>query len=227
MHGKLRPNAADTSRLEDAVAVNLLPTPRASDGEKGGPNQRGSSGDLMLPSAVQQIPLLPTATAGDALGSRNSTAYRHPDRGIHDSRMPPPEPIVEWGPYAPAIRRAEQTFAKRPAPNPTEPATRGGRRLSPLFVEWHMGLPAGHVTDPTIWEGMTNAKGRVLTGTALETAARNAQLKALGNGVVYQQAEAAVRAYFHDRGLNVAERYVAPVAVSDDVDDGAEDWSAC
>ena len=34
------------------VAVGMLPTPRASDGAKGGPNQRGSSGDLMLPSAV-------------------------------------------------------------------------------------------------------------------------------------------------------------------------------
>ncbi|MFF0378826.1 hypothetical protein [Actinoplanes missouriensis] len=31
----------------------MLPTPRASDGEKGGPNQRGSSGDVMLPAAVQ------------------------------------------------------------------------------------------------------------------------------------------------------------------------------
>jgi hypothetical protein len=30
----------------------ILPTPRATDGTKGGPNQRGSSGDLMLPSAV-------------------------------------------------------------------------------------------------------------------------------------------------------------------------------
>lgn len=32
--------------------VHLLPTPRATDGTKGGPGQRGSSGDLMLPSAV-------------------------------------------------------------------------------------------------------------------------------------------------------------------------------
>ncbi|MEV1013700.1 hypothetical protein [Micromonospora sp. NPDC049730] len=30
-----------------------MPTPRASDATKGGPNQRGSAGDLMLPSAVQ------------------------------------------------------------------------------------------------------------------------------------------------------------------------------
>ena len=32
--------------------ATLLPTPRATDGTKGGPNQAGSSGDLMLPSAV-------------------------------------------------------------------------------------------------------------------------------------------------------------------------------
>jgi DNA (cytosine-5)-methyltransferase 1 len=37
----------------DGQIQSLLPTPRASDGEKGGPNQRGSSGDVMLPSAVQ------------------------------------------------------------------------------------------------------------------------------------------------------------------------------
>jgi hypothetical protein len=33
----------------------MLPTPRATDGTKGGPNQRGSSGDLMLPSAVMDM----------------------------------------------------------------------------------------------------------------------------------------------------------------------------
>lgn len=49
------------------TAVSLLPTPRASDGEKGGPNQRGSKGDLALPSAVVQ--LLPTPNASDAKGS--------------------------------------------------------------------------------------------------------------------------------------------------------------
>lgn len=37
--------------LADQVECELLPTPRA----KGGPNQRGSSGDLMLPSAVMQL----------------------------------------------------------------------------------------------------------------------------------------------------------------------------
>ncbi|MFB7201065.1 hypothetical protein ACFCZQ_02750 [Streptomyces virginiae] len=42
-------------------------------------------------------------------------------------------------------------------------------RLSPAFVEWLMGLPAGHVTD-------------------VPGLSRTAQLKALGNGVVPQQA---------------------------------------
>lgn len=35
------------------TAVSMLPTPRATDATKGGPNQRGSAGDLMLPAAVQ------------------------------------------------------------------------------------------------------------------------------------------------------------------------------
>jgi hypothetical protein len=51
-------------RLETAVA--LLPTLRATDGTNGGPNQRGSSGDLMLPSAVH---LLPTPCANDGKGA--------------------------------------------------------------------------------------------------------------------------------------------------------------
>ncbi|SER90906.1 hypothetical protein [Actinokineospora terrae] len=32
--------------------ARLLPTPRATDGTKGCPAQRGSKGDLMLPSAI-------------------------------------------------------------------------------------------------------------------------------------------------------------------------------
>lgn len=116
----------------------ILPTPRATDGTKGGPNQRGSSGDFMLPSAVQA------------------------DR---------------WGDYASAIARWE-TVLGRPAPDPTEPGRNGNPRLSPRFVEFMMGLPAGWVTDVDI--------------------SRNEQLKALGNGVVPQQAAAATAAFVAD-----------------------------
>lgn len=40
--------------LTDASRL-LLPTPRASDGAKGGPNQRGSKGDLALPAVAHRI----------------------------------------------------------------------------------------------------------------------------------------------------------------------------
>lgn len=64
------PMAADSQRESDTFARGnptlkgaLLPTPRASDGAKGGPNQRGSSGDLTLPSAAAK--LLPTPAASN------------------------------------------------------------------------------------------------------------------------------------------------------------------
>lgn len=63
----------------------------------------------------------------------------------------------------------------RPAPAPAAEGPRGGAQLSPAFVEWMMGLDAGHVTGVP---GLSRA----------------AQLKILGNGVVPLQAAAAVRA---------------------------------
>ena len=90
---------------------------------------------------------------------------------------------TNWGPYEPAIRRWA-TVLGRPAPPPTLPGPTCAQRLSPRFVEWMMGLPAGWVTDLDL--------------------TRNQQLKALGNGVVPQQAVAALRVL-----LPVAERYAS------------------
>ncbi|MFE7117224.1 hypothetical protein ACFU99_17615 [Streptomyces sp. NPDC057654] len=52
----------------------LLPTPRATDGTNGGPNQRGSKGDLALPAVAHRIgaPTPPPSTAGNT----SSTAPR-------------------------------------------------------------------------------------------------------------------------------------------------------
>lgn len=74
-----------------------------------------------------------------------------------------------WGRYATAVARWEAVTGRR-APRATD--ARG--RLNPAFVEWLMGLPAGHVT-------------------AVPGLSRTRQLKALGNGVVPQQAAAALR----------------------------------
>ena len=81
--------------------------------------------------------------------------------------------MVDWRQYGAAVRRWELTLG-RPAPAPTEPNRTGGAQLSPRFTEWLMGLPEGHVTD-------------------VPNLTRNEQLKALGNGVVVAQAEAALR----------------------------------
>ena len=76
----------------------------------------------------------------------------------------------QWGNYAPAIERWEHVLG-RPAPAPT--IQRNDRqRLNPVFVEWMMGLDEGHVTG----HGLSAAK----------------ELKMLGNGVVPQQAHAAI-----------------------------------
>jgi DNA (cytosine-5)-methyltransferase 1 len=78
---------------------------------------------------------------------------------------------TDWSQYQPAVQRWQNTIG-RPAPAPT--VQRGERnRLNPVFVEWMMGLPEGHVTG----HGLTAAQ----------------ELKMLGNGVVPQQAALALR----------------------------------
>jgi DNA (cytosine-5)-methyltransferase 1 len=81
----------------------------------------------------------------------------------------PGQPDLDWGDYGPAIRRWERILG-RPAPWPTDALG----RLSAVFTEWLMGLPDGWVTDTP---GLTRA----------------AMLRALGNGVVRQQAAHAIR----------------------------------
>jgi len=79
-----------------------------------------------------------------------------------------------WGDYQPAIKRWERAMG-RPAPKPTQPTRSDGKhQLSPVFVEWMMGLNPGHVTSI---DGISRAN----------------QLKMLGNGVVPQQALAALQ----------------------------------
>ena len=198
------------SHAHDRGTLNLLPTPRATDGTKGGPNQRGSSGDLMLPSAVM---LLPTPAVNDMGEGKTVEAWddwtakmkaAHGNGNGHGASLAIeaqrllPTPRVKnnenrqsegyggkdgnfhglvrgettWGDYEPAIRRWEAIT--RPAPAPTETSPKGTPRLSPRFTEWMMGLPDGWITDVP---GIT----------------RNEALKACGNGVVPQQAAAALR----------------------------------
>lgn len=57
-HPAKRRAGGHTPNLSDQVE-HLLPTPKASDGTKGSPNQAYGSGSATLPSAAASIPLLP------------------------------------------------------------------------------------------------------------------------------------------------------------------------
>ncbi len=182
--------------------AKLLPTPRAGDGEKGGPNQRGSSGDHKdhtirrephrpddidtLSRALDGVPaaLLPTPSVGVHLtrsGDRSNELLLPRAAKSLGGAVETPACCPAYGQswvtsegvdYGPAVRRWHDLT--RCTPPPTEIGGKGGRRLSPAFSEWMMGLPQGWVTDAP---GIT----------------RNEALKALGNGVVPQQAAAAIR----------------------------------
>ena len=121
----------------------------------------------MRPSAVT---LLPTPSVADVEGGRKHRSGARSDELLLNGIAA----ADRWGQYADAIARWEHVSG-RPAPEPTEPTGRGGApRLSAAFTEWLMGLPAGWITDVP---GIT----------------RNEALKLCGNGVVPQQAIAALR----------------------------------
>lgn len=183
---------ADRGQPLSEIAVNvLLPTPAVNDmgaaytpdtwdewtermkAEHGNGNGHGKS------LAIEAQRLLPTPEAARAGG----TPERHLERKrlADGSRrtvctnldIVAAADSTSWGDYAAAIARWEHILG-RAAPAPTQTSSKGNPQLSPAFVEWMMGLPAGWVTDVP---GIT----------------RNEALKALGNGVVPQQCAAALR----------------------------------
>lgn len=169
-HGVLPIEHADRPLIG---AAHLLPTPRATDGVKGCPGQRGSRGDLTLPSAAVRV--FPTPRASDGHG-----ASRHGEGGV-DLTTTVVDPRIalgqvdrrRWGEYAAAVARW-QLLIGRPVPDPSQPGRHGKPVLAPPFVEWLMGLPDQWVTDPRLGLPRTRA------------------LRILGNGVVPQQAAAAL-----------------------------------
>lgn len=80
---------------------------------------------------------------------------------------------LDWGQFGPAIHRWEHVLG-RPAPEPTQAGRGDSRVLSPRFVKWMQGVEPGWVTD-------------------VPGLSRSDMLRLLGNGVVSQQGEAALR----------------------------------
>jgi len=116
---KTRSGARSGELLLPGVAVNLLPTPKASDGPHGGPSQRDASGHFYLPGVAGH--LLP------ADGSDWSWV------------------CADGRDFGPAVKRW-QFALQQGAPCPVMRGRRGGLSLSPAFAEWMMGWPPGHAT---------------------------------------------------------------------------------
>ncbi|MFC6569606.1 DNA cytosine methyltransferase [Actinoplanes utahensis] len=162
-------DGADPARHADRLT--LLPSPPTA---RAGNNRGGAGGRVgpIRPSLDQVDRLLPTPTATH--WGRNATAHRRAPKlttNVDGWTLADVAHADRWGAYTAAIRRWEHVLG-RPAPEPTI-TTRGRRHLSPVFVEWLMGLPLGHVTD-------------VITKRA-------DALRILGNGVVPQAAARALR----------------------------------
>ncbi|MEN0022016.1 MAG: DNA cytosine methyltransferase [Microbacterium sp.] len=190
--------------LQDVAEFTLLPTPVAQpSGNTPEDHLRKKPGrevvtDLAIIAENGLIEfggrLMPTPRASRG-GSATETMYGLGAERVDDER--PQGQVVanvtDWGPYAAAIARWEQVVG-RSAPAPVRMDGKGGKaRLNPELTEWMMGWPAGWVTNPEI--GLSRAE----------------QLKACGNGVVPQQAAAALRAMLARPGVPAL---VEPMAVA-------------
>lgn len=181
------PRGGHSVTIQD-VAEHLLPTPTTSNRNGNRVNGRG---ELLLPGVAEDAAsgLLPTPTTDPETGNGHARYL-----GGEAKRLPTPTAmdaaasggssprsvtltdataranLTTWGPYAAAVALWEKLL--RPAPAPVRHDGKGGKpRLNPELPEWMMGLEHGHITGV----GLT----------------RPEELKAAGNGVVPQQAEAA------------------------------------
>ncbi len=103
------------------------PTPRATDGTKGGPNQAGSKGDLMLPSAAAQWPT-PASRDYRTPNSQASQASRNHSGG---EQLPNYVEHHFSHPVLSTLDGRQLSTTARTLP----------RRLNPAFVCWLMGWP--------------------------------------------------------------------------------------
>ncbi|WMI33015.1 DNA methyltransferase [Gordonia Phage SchottB] len=158
-----------------------LPLRDADSGDRDGrPAERGSGpqGSTTRPTADTR-----GETRVGGAGLRESFASRLGWGRPDDRRVP-----TDWGRYTDAVRRWETVVGAAPAP--TQLSRTGTQQLSPVFVEWMMGLPRGWVTDvavPVDDGDQLNLFGDALRPPPVDLA-RNAELKMLGNGVVPLQA---------------------------------------
>lgn len=107
-------NARIRPGLKMMARENLWPTPRASDGAHGGPNQKDSHGKPALAALAYKYP---TPAARDYRGAGSKEGYERRRNNGHQQSLN--EEIVHG------------------------PNGQPGGQLNPIFVEWLMGYPLG------------------------------------------------------------------------------------
>ena len=160
-----------------AARHGLLPTPQAWDGNgyvKTPEQQARQSERGYMPNLGEVIENEIVAKSYERPNKRNKVDPAQ--SALIEREADTPGPMlgggeITWGKYEPAIRRWEALT--RSAPMATELNSNGKPKLAAAFAEWLMGWPAGWVTEVP---GVT----------------RNEALKIAGNGVVPQQAAAAL-----------------------------------
>lgn len=143
-------------------------TPRASDAEKGGPNQAFGAGGTPLPA---QAANWPTPAARDHKGENSADHLTNGTGRLHMDQLPNavahgfshPDQVTEQrglpsSQWRPTSRRLLRSVTSHVALTSLRRWLRRGnwkkRRLNPLFVEWLMGWPKGHalcVCSETEW----------------------------------------------------------------------------
>lgn len=183
-----RGNVAAREFPELVSQAQALPTPRSTDGTKGGPNQAGSKGDLMLPSAAAQWP------------TPNAHVIEHKSKPpIVDGTRKPSDPQISTADFAVHVFKQWPTPAARDAKGANSEehcmVTGGGAQAHGSVEQLRRPLFAPGPSDPA-WAGIIAAHPElapalepdfrgVVDGMAFAMDESRAQrLKCVGNGVV-------------------------------------------
>ncbi|MFF7683136.1 DNA cytosine methyltransferase [Microbacterium sp. NPDC007973] len=174
------------------IAVQLLPTPTVGSSSPAAHGQISGDFRARMDAVIGEVTMMPaprTSRGGSSTETMYGLGAERDDEGDRQGNVT--GEVSSWGPYAAAIARWEFVMG-RPAPAPMRMDGKGGKgRLNPELTEWMMGWPAGWVTDAAV--GLSRAE----------------QLKACGNGVVLQQAIAALRMLLERPGVPRIEWEVA------------------
>lgn len=160
-------------------------TPRASDGEKGGPNQSFGAGGMPLPAQVAQWPTPVSRdhkgeNSADHIAAQRGRAHMDqlPNAVAHGWHRPDPARRIDGPALSQTLHiwrrlRAYVIASHGRATWRRLMKGRDARRLNPLFVEWLMGWPPGHAlcaaseTEFTLWQQhMRGALSQMPTASA-------------------------------------------------------------